>query len=133
MKGKRLWIASILMLLLGGILCLLGITGRIDSYWNGMGMGLLIVGVLRFVQQIRYQTDADYRENKEINATDERNRFLAMKAWSWAGYLYVMIAAVGSIACKLLGREDLMMFCSMSVCLILVLYWVSYVVLKRKY
>ena len=65
--------------------------------------------------------------------SDERNKFIRLKAWSWAGYLFVMIAAVGSIVFKLVGREDLMMFCSGAVCLVVVLYWVSYIVLKNKY
>ena len=52
---------------------------------------------------------------------------------SWAGYLFMMLAAVSSIVFKIMGREDLMMFCSGCVCLVLVLYWLSYVVLKKKY
>ena len=47
--------------------------------------------------------------------------------------LFVMIAAVASIMLKLAGREDLMKAASGSVCLIIILYWVSYVVLKGKY
>ena len=45
----------------------------------------------------------------------------------------MMIAAVASIVFKLVGREDLMMFCSISVCIVIVLYWVSYMVLNNKY
>ena len=33
----------------------------------------------------------------------------------------------------ILGREDLMMLSSGAVCLMLVLYWLCYLVLKRKY
>ena len=61
-------------------------------------------------------------------------------ASAWAGSFtallairLVMIAAVASIIFKLLGREDLMMFCSFSVCLIALLYCGSYMILKRKY
>ena len=131
--NKTRWIASIVEIILGAILWICGILGVIDSYWSGMGAGLLGVGIVFLIRQIRYKTNAEYKEEYDIEVSDERNRFIGMKAWSWAGYLFVMIAAVGSIVCKLLGREDLMMFCSMSVCLILVLYWVSYMVLKRKY
>ena len=131
--NKTRWIASIVEIILGAILWICGILGVIDSYWSGMGAGLLGVGIVFLIRQIRYKTNAEYKEEYDIEVSDERNRFIGMKAWSWAGYLFVMIAAVGSIVCKLLGRADLMMFCSMSVCLILVLYWVSYMVLKRKY
>ena len=131
--NKTRWIASIVEIILGAILWICGILGVIDSYWSGMGGGLIGVGIVFLIRSIRYKRDPEYKENFDTEANDERNRFIATKAWSWAGYLYVMIAAVGSIACKLLGREDLMMFCSMSVCLIMLLYWASYVVLKRKY
>jgi len=132
MNTKRL-IASIVEIVLGIILWICGVIGPLDSYWSGMGGGLIGVGIVFLVRSIRYKRDPEYKENYDTEAKDERNRFIATKAWSWAGYLYVMIAAVGSIVCKLLGREDLMMFCSMSVCLIMLLYWVSYMVLKRKY
>ena len=78
-------------------------------------------------------TNSEYRENYDIQATDERNKYIASKAWAWAGYWYVLIGALGTIVFKLLGREDLMMFCSFSVCLIMVLYWLSWLCLKKKY
>ena len=131
--NKTRWIASIVEIVLGIILWICGVIGLLDSYWSGMGAGLIGVGIVFLIRQIRYNTNAEYKENYDTEANDERNRFIAMKAWSWAGYLFVMIAAVASIVFKLLGREDLMMFCSMSVCLIMLLYWVSYMVLKRKY
>lgn len=131
--NKKRWIASIVEIVLGIILWIGGVVGPLDSYWSGMGGGLIGVGIVQLIRQIRYNTNTEYKENFDIEAADERNRFIAMKAWSWAGYLFVMVAAVGSIVCKLIGREDLMMFCSGSVCLIVVLYWISYVVLKRKY
>ena len=132
MNTKRL-IASIVEIVLGIILWICGVIGLLDSYWSGMGAGLIGVGIVFLIRQIRYNTNAEYKENYDTEANDERNRFIAMKAWSWAGYLFVMIAAVASIVFKLLGREDLMMFCSMSVCLVIVLYWICYMVLKRKY
>ena len=131
--NKTRWIASIVEIVLGIILWICGVIGLLDSYWSGMGAGLIGVGIVFLIRQIRYNTNAEYKENYDTEANDERNRFIAMKAWSWAGYLFVMIAAVASIVFKLLGREDLMMFCSMSVCLVIVLYWICYMVLKRKY
>lgn len=131
--NKKRWIASIVEIVLGVILWACGILGVVDSYWSGMGAGLMGVGIVFLIRQIRYNTNAEYKETYDIEASDERNRFIGMKAWSWAGYSFVMIAALGSIAFKLLGREDLMMFCSGSVCLVIVLYWLCYVILKRKY
>ena len=132
MNTKR-FIASIVEIILGLALWVCGAIGLIDSYWSGMGGGLIGVGIVFLIRSIRYKRDPEYREEYDIEVNDERNKFIRLKAWSWAGYLYVMLAAVGAIVFKLLGREDLMMFCGTSVCIVLVLYWVSYMVLKNKY
>ena len=131
--NKPVWMTYIIEIFIGALLASAYFFGFIDHFWSGMGIALIIVGTLRLFKTYRIYANPDYMEKIEIEATDERNRFIGMKAWSWAGYLYVMIAAVAAIVCKLAGREDLMMFCSGSVCLVVVLYWSCYLVLKRKY
>ena len=132
MNIKR-FIASIVEIILGIVLLICGSIGLIDSYWSGMGGGLIGVGIVFLLRSIRYKRDPAFKEEYDIEMNDERNKFIRLKAWSWTGYLFVMITACGSIAFKLLGREDLMMFCSGCVCLMLVLYWLCYLVLKNKY
>ena len=107
--------------------------GILESYWSGMGGGLIAVGVLQIARQIKYRTNESYREKVDIELEDERNRYIANKAWAWSGYLFVMIMAVSSIIFKIAGYEELMKMAAGSVCLILVLYWCSYMWLRRKY
>ena len=132
MNNKR-FIASIVEIILGFALWICSAIGLIDSYWGGMGAGLMGVGIVFLIRSIRYKRDPEYKEEYDVEMNDERNKFIRLKAWSWAGYMYMMLAAVGSIVFKLMGREDLMFFCSGSVCLVLVLYCISYVVVKNKY
>lgn len=132
MNNKR-FIASITEIILGIILIVLGSLQVVDSYWTGMGTALVTVGVVQLIRQLRYKTDKAYKENVDVAVKDERNRFLAMKAWSWAGYAYVLLCAVASIVLKIAGYEDLMFFCGYSVCLIVLTYWISYLILKKKY
>ena len=132
MSNKR-FISSIIEILLGVGLLVLGSIGIIESFWTGMGTALIFVGVLYLIRQIRYKTDANYKEKFETEAKDERNRFLSMKAWSWTGYLLVLIMGVATIALKIAGYEQLMLFCSSIVCLIITIYWIAYLILKRKY
>ena len=132
MNNKR-FIASIVEIILGFVLWICSAIGLMDSYWGGMGAGLMGIGIVFLIRSIRYKRDPEYKEEYDVEMNDERNKFIRLKAWSWAGYLYVMLAAVGSIAFKLMGREDLMFFCSGSVCLVLVLYLISYVIVKNKY
>ena len=113
------------------IIC--SILNILDEFWSGMGVAILIVGVLQIIRIIRYNTNADYKEAVNVATKDERNKFLSMKAWSWAGYLFVMIASVSTIILKITGNDDYMMLASGCVCLILILYWVSYSILRKKY
>ena len=130
--GKRL-IASILEIAIGVVLTILGFTGVIDEYWSGMGTALIVVGVLFTVKQIRYQTNTDYKNTVDVEVNDERNRYLRLKAWAWAGYLLVLICAVASILFKVFGNDQLSMMSGGCVCLLITLYWGSYMILRRKY
>ena len=127
------FIVSILEILIGAALLVLGLTGVLDEFWEGMGTGLIVVGMLMFIRQIRYRTNAEFKEELDVKEKDERNRFIAMKSWSWAGYTYVLVAAVGTIVAKILGHDDIMMMLSRSVCFILVFYWLFYLILQKRY
>ena len=131
-KNKRL-IANIIEVSLGAILVLLGYCQIIDAFWSGMGTALIIVGGLMLIRQIRYRTNDTYKENVDVENNDERSKILRIKAWSWAGYLFVMIGAFGAIILKILDLDQYVPIASGSVCLIMVLYWLSYLVLRRKY
>lgn len=132
MNNKR-FIASIMEIVLGIVLIVCGNLRVVDSYWTGMGTALIVVGVLQLIRQIRYKTDEKYKEDVDVASKDERNRFLSMKAWSWAGYIFVLLCAVATIALKIAGYDDLMMISSGSICVILILYWISYWILRKKY
>lgn len=127
------FVINIIEILAGAALLVLGLTGVVDEFWEGMGTALIVVGMLLFIRQIRYRTNAEFKEELDIKEKDERNRFIAMKSWSWAGYTYVMVAAVGTIVARILGHDDIMMMLSRSVCFILVFYWLFYLILQKKY
>jgi hypothetical protein len=133
MKLEKKVIVNILWIVIGTILIGLSFAGIVDAFWNGMGTGLLVVGVLHLVKFYRLDKNPAYREKNEIELNDERNRFLRNKAWAWAGYLFVMLAAVCSIIFKIADQELLSFAASGSVCIILVLYCISFWILKRKY
>lgn len=132
MKKARMFF-SVFWILLGAVLSGCAVAGLLDSFWSGMGAALIVVGALQLIRQIRYRTNKAYQEKFDTEVHDERNKFLSNKAWAWAGYLFVLIAAVSTIVFKLLDMEGYMMLASGSVCLILVLYWVSYLFLRKKY
>lgn len=130
--NKRIYL-SIFWILIGAVLFGLGTFDIIDSFWGGMGSGLIAVGIVQTARWVRYRSNSEFREKFDTNANDERNRFISNKAWAWAGYISLLTGALGVIVFKVVGKDELSMFCSMAVCLLLVFYWVCYFVLNRKY
>ena len=118
-----------------GIKYLLHSACQTKFLWNfsGMGGALIAVGVIRMIQILRYSKDEAYREKAEIERTDERNQFIRNKAWAWSGYLFVLITAISTIVFKLVGQDLLSMAAGFAICILVVLYWVCYVVLKKRY
>lgn len=132
MSKKRI-VIQILEVVAGIILLGLGIAGMVDEFWSGMGGALIGVGTMRLAQILRYQNNEAYRENVNTERNDERNQFLSMKAWHMAGSWFVIIAGIGTFLFKFAGKEDLMMLCSGGICLMVTLYWVCFLYLKKKY
>ena len=125
---------SVFWVVLGGVLLALSLAEVLDStLYAGMGGGLMAVGAFQCLRNLRYRRDAAYRETVDIETEDERNRFLRMKSWSIAGYLVVLLEAVGMVVALVLGQELIQQVLSCSVCLILVAYWGAYLFLSRKY
>lgn len=132
MNSRRI-ITYVIYILLGAALWAARLAGKVDDFWSGMGTALIFVSVLRFVQLYRFRKNESYREQVEVAQADERNHFLRNKAWAWAGYLFVISNGLGAIILKVMGQELLSMAAGYAVCLMLIFYWGSYAVLKRKY
>lgn len=133
MKADRNAIVSIFWVLIGITLFVLGVTEHIDEFWSSMGSAFFTIGILQLLRFYRLKNNDVYRERMEIQSTDERLHFIRSKAWAWAGYLFILISGIGVIAFKLAGQELLSQAAAWSVCLMLILFWGSYMVLKKKY
>lgn len=133
MKITGRLITYILTIAIGATLLTLAVAGVLDSFWSGMGASLLMISVLRLAQLYLYKTDKAYQEKMDTEVSDERNRFLRNKAWAWAGYLFVLIAAVCTIVFKVMEQELLWQATGLSMCLIVTLYWICFFILRKKY
>ena len=133
MKHNRRILAYILFILFGVAMWMLGLRGIVDEFWSGMGTSLLVIGILRLIRMYRFQKDETYREQVEIATTDERNQFIRSRAWAWTGYLFILITGSSVLILKLMGQDLLSQAASWAVCLMLILYWGTYQILKKKY
>ena len=133
MRKQKGLIVVLVYLFLGAALLALGIAEVADAFWSGMGAALMAVGVIRLAQMFRYRKDEAYREKLELEVSDERNQFLRNKAWAWAGYLFILISGIAVIVLEIAGQHLLSMVASCVVCLMLVLYWICFWILAKKY
>ena len=125
---------SIFWVVLGAVLMGLSLAGVLENnYYSGMGSALFVVGILQIGRNLKYRKDDDYREKIDTEFKDERNAFLRMKSWSWAGYCTILAEAVGVVVAQLAGQRTISLVLSYSVCFIILVYWVAYLILKRKY
>ena len=125
--------ASVIEILIGLALVIGGKIGGVDPYWSGAGSALIAVGAIFLFWQIRYRTNETYRQTVDVEVNDERNRYLAMKAWSLAARLFVITAAVASLVLKLKGEDALSEAAGLSVACIVCFYWFSYLYLRKKH
>ena len=132
MKKKDIIFGAI-WLLLGLVLTALSCLETLDGFWSGMGSALVVIGIVRLLRGYRLSKSETYREAREVAETDERFHFIRNKAWAWAGYLFIIICALSTIVFRLLGQDLLCIASGGAVCLMLVLFWVSFFVLKKKY
>ena len=132
-NNKRLAL-SIFWMVLGIVLIILNMTDVLDqSIYSGMGSALTVVGFFQAMRNLRYRKDKDYREKIDTELGDERNSFLRMKSWAWTGYIVVLAEGIGVVIAMITGQELLCRVLSWSVCLIVGVYWITYMVLSRKH
>ncbi len=132
MNGKRNVMFNIFYIVIGIALIACKAFGIIDDTYTGFAGGLLTVGVIQLARNVKYINNSEYKEKVDIEINDERNRYLRMQAWSWAGYMMVIILGIATIICMVVGKRDLMLVCSYSICLMLVLFWGSYLYLNHR-
>lgn len=132
-NNKRLAL-TVFWIVLGAVLVVLTVTEVLDSsIYSGMGGALMAVGTLQLIRAVKYRKDSEYKEKVDTELGDERNRFLRMKSWSWAGYFTILIEGIGAIIAMALGERTVQLVLSYSICLVLVIYWIAYVILSKKY
>lgn len=129
----RRLIMSIIWTVLGAVIVILSCLKILDEFWSGFGVGLVAVGLLQLFRNFRYRTNDEYREKFDTEANDERNKFLSTKAWAWTGYTFILVCAIATIVLKIAGYDDYSFMASMTICVMTVIYFISYIILKRKY
>lgn len=132
-NNKRL-ILSIFWIVVGAVLTIGCIIGKLDSgIYSGLGGGFIGVGILQVYRNLKYRSNEEYREKIDVASNDERNRYIKMKAWSWTGYITILALCIAGIVINyIIGNREVGQPLFMTVCFMLVVYWISYLVISKK-
>lgn len=74
------------------------------GYYTGLGFGVIVAGVITIIKNVRLLKNPEKLKEREIYESDERNKMIGLKTWSYAGYamfifLYIaqMVAGVFNV------------------------------------
>jgi Ca2+/Na+ antiporter len=130
-ESRMIW--NVTLLFVGAILYILAeFLNVIDSLWSGMGIGFVLISIIRFVQIGRYKNDSDYAKKLSMS-NDERNQYLTNKARSNTFYYSILFEGIAITLFYILNIPEIAQVIGIVLCGQLIIYWVSYFFLKSKY
>ena len=104
-----------------------------NHYFASFGMTLAVMGILRLIRHWKITKDDASIHRQEVAETDERTLMMNEKARSWAFTYSIMIAGITVIVLSLLGKHDAAQPFAWFVCAEVVLYWICWLILRKKY
>ena len=99
---QRLYIGIIYIAL--GVMIIVGVfsSKSNNDFVSALGFAIAMVGVARIIQYLKITKNEDSIKKQKINESDERNRLIGLKSWSYAGYamfiiLYIALLVAGAV------------------------------------
>lgn len=98
-KVKLRILFCVVLLLLGGAslyvgLCVPLASGNADyssGFYVGLGPALIVASIISIIKNIRLLKNKEALKQREIYESDERNRMIGLKCWSYAGYAMFLL------------------------------------------
>lgn len=133
-KMKQRFVIAVSYIVLGCILVVTGILkGPENSFFSVFGFSLLIMGILRLYRHRKIAATPQAMRKQELAEKDEMTLMIAERARSWSFSLSVTGAGILVIVLQFLGYHEQSQPFAWYVCAMVVLYWISYVLLRKKY
>lgn len=130
---QRLYIA-VSYIVFGLVLILTDVLKHPDnSFIFTFGGALLVMGIMRIFRYRKITKDDQSMRKQELMETDERFRMISERAKSWVFSFSVMIAGILVIVLSLLGYQEQSLPFAWFVCGMIVLYWICWNIIRKKY
>ncbi len=133
-KLKTRLYTAVALIATGIILILLNIFfKRENTFLSGYGLSLAVIGGVRVRNYLLITKSEESIRKQEIAETDERNISIANKAKSTAFIIYLFIICLVIIALSTMNiYPEFVKLLSVSIALLVLIYWVCYLIMQKK-
>ena len=127
-------VIMLLYIVIGGVMWAVGTFGKNpnDSI-SAIGMAMAVCGAILAVRNIIVIRDPEKLKKRETAETDERNVMLMEKARSLSFAVYITLAAVAVIVLFALNFTTAGQIVAYTVCGLVVIYLISYLIMKMRH
>ncbi|MEE1075818.1 MAG: DUF6442 family protein [Acutalibacteraceae bacterium] len=103
-----------------------------NTFLSSFGFALIIVGIAKVRNYFLITKNDETLKKQQIAENDERNISIANKAKSISFIIYIILVCVSIIVLNLLNQVKLATILSVSVCVLVLIYWISYWIISKK-
>ena len=133
-KLKIRWYTAAVFILLGIALIVVAVLGSFENdFFVAYGGALIVMGILRLIQHRRITKNEKSVRDRELAESDERFRMISERARSLAFSWSIVAAGIVVIVLSLMGKHDAAQPFAWYVCGMVLLYWIFWVILGKKY
>ena len=133
-KLKQRFLLAVSYMVLGLFLIAAGFATGFENYFlSSFGFALVVMGILRLIRHRKVTANEKTIRQQELAENDERTRMIAERARSWAFSYSIMAAGIVVIVLSLMGRHEEALPFSWYVCAMVVLYWICFLIIRKKY
>ncbi|MBE6573711.1 MAG: hypothetical protein E7652_04885 [Ruminococcaceae bacterium] len=124
---------GILYILLGAVMIAGAFIIKTENdFVSSFGFALIVVGIVRIRNYIIITRSEERIRKQEIAETDERNIAIIHKARSITFSIYILLLCVAVIVLSFLKMHQIAMWLSFSVFLLILIYWISYFIIRKR-
>lgn len=98
-----LGLLAIIAVLAADSMSFVNLGSGVRGFYSGTGGGVLAAGIAIAIRSLQILKNPELKKKREIWESDERNRMLGLRCWSYAGYtmfvlLYIVMLIAGFIS-----------------------------------
>lgn len=129
---QRLCIAITYIVL--GIMLIVGtfVIKTENNFISAFGFALVIMGIVRIRNYRMITKNEDTIRKQQIIETDERNISIIHKAKSAAFAVYTFTSGIAVIVLSFINMHEVAKWIAYSLCLLVAIYWICYLVYRKK-